>query len=350
MRNSVARFGVLVAILTTVAAARHDPTFFPMRVSLPATCEKFLLWEGFEDTMPPAWPQGWRVENTNGDSRAWETREYGGLGLTPQCASYRANPSLPANDWFFTPALSLSSGIQYTLGFHYKASASSNPEKVNVWFGSSQASGSMTTKVFENGNVADTVFRQATSSFTVPASGTYYLGFHCYSDADRRRLLIDDIRVSCVGADLEVQLQMIKPFLNPGQNAYPSDTTMECHVFIRNTSGTSLLVNGLLTVGHPNDQVTTLSFTITSPSGETLPFQAHYDPAEPNAEDFRVLEPGGTAFAFWDLNSGCYDFAVPGSYTVQAVYKNYLRSEGRDVWRGEVRSDPQVIRVTGGGR
>ena len=158
-----------------------------------ASAEKFVLWESFEDITPPSWPLGWLTEDYNGDGFTWETKKYGGLGEHPQCVRYSAQ--VTADDWFYTPALTLNAGVTYTLSFRYKVSSTS-VQKMNIWFGSTQASGSMTTQIYNNSAISDTIMTLVTATFTVPISSVYYIGFHCYSDPNLLRLFVDDILVS----------------------------------------------------------------------------------------------------------------------------------------------------------
>lgn len=321
------------------------PIIFIVFIFLPpnySTGEKFLLWESFEGITPPAWPSGWTKENTNGDGKVWETKNYGGYKIRQKCVRYSANPSLPANDWFFTPALSLLSGTQYTLRFKYKAISATNPEKLSVWFGTAPASGSMTTQIFNNPNITDTSYQDTALAFTVGFSGTYYLGFHCLSDANRRRLYVDDILISYPAPDLELTLKMIKPFYHPGANTYPADTIIECLIYIKNIGTSPLTVNSLFTEGYESDLDIALSFIVVNPAGETIPFKARYNPPSPALKDFKTLQPGEIASHHYDLNCGPFHFS-PGTYTIQAIYKNYFQPEGLTVWRGKLYSNTETI-------
>ncbi len=307
-----------------------------------ATGEKFLLWESFEDITPPSLPSGWTVENTNGDDKVWETKEYGGYKIRPQCIRYSAHTTNSANDWFFTPPLSLTGVIQYTLRFKYRAVSSTNPEKLAIWFGTAPASGSMTTQVFNHTNITDTLYRDTAVTFTVGSSGNYYIGFCCFSDANRRRLYVDDILISHPATDLELNLQMVKPFYAPGQNTYPRDTVIECLIYLKNIGTSPLTVNTLFTEGYETDLDVALSFIVINPLGETAQFKARYNAPEPAPTDFKTLQPGEIAAHYYDLNCGPYEF-TPGSWTIRAVYKNYFQNEGLNAWRGKLLSNTETI-------
>ncbi|MBC7129210.1 MAG: choice-of-anchor J domain-containing protein [Thermoplasmatales archaeon] len=156
-----------------------------------------LLSEDFEGLTPPNFRTGWVVENTNGDTKYWETYNsstYAHSGYIS--ARYPYHTSNPANDWLFTPGLTLTAGTQYNLSFWYRAYSSSYAESMDVWVGTSQSSTGMTTKLWDNPSITNTVYAQASIIFTVPSDGTYYIGFHCYSGANMYYLYIDDIMVN----------------------------------------------------------------------------------------------------------------------------------------------------------
>lgn len=157
---------------------------------------------------------GWAVENTNGDDdgqgndNTWFTvsasalssslgstiTAHGGDGM----AMYYWNEDgvTSANDWLYTPCFSLQSGNTYTISFWYKVANSSYAEKMRVKLGSSQLSTTMTQTIVDLGSKTNTTWVQQTSTFTVTTSGDYYVGFQCYSDADKYFLLLDDINIS----------------------------------------------------------------------------------------------------------------------------------------------------------
>ncbi len=313
---------------------------------LHATGEKFLLWESFEEITPPGLPAGWTVENTNGDDKQWETKNYGGYKVRPKCVRYSAHSVNPANDWFFTPALALSPGIQYTLRFKYRVSSAPNPEKLAIWFGTAPASGSMTTQIFNRTNITDTLYRDTAVNFTVSSSGNYYIGFHCLSDANRRRLFVDDISLFCPETNLRVSIAMTKYRFTSQTPIYGLTDTMECVVLIENIGSSDLNLNQMLTVGERDDINTQISFILISPSGDTMPFVLLYEEAgDPKRSDFKILPPGRIMGKIFDFQVG-FSFTQTGTYTVRALYRNYYKHpDGISVWRGRVLSDPITFSV-----
>jgi hypothetical protein len=54
----------------------------------------------------------------------------------------------------------------------------------------------MTTLLWGQDGLTNTTCTPRSAAFTVPATGTYYLGFHCTSAANMWRLVIDDLTLS----------------------------------------------------------------------------------------------------------------------------------------------------------
>lgn len=108
---------------------------------------------------------------------------------------------LPGDDWFFTPGLNLVGGVSYNLDFLYRSGLGSAflLENMEVKLGNEASSTAMTTTLFTAENI-DTDFGSdftpASITFTPPLSGTYYIGFHSYSEADQGYIQIDDLMVT----------------------------------------------------------------------------------------------------------------------------------------------------------
>ena len=107
-----------------------------------------------------------------------------------------------ADDWLFTSGFALQAGVTYQIRFNYGARSASYPEKLAVHIGAGQWTGAMTTQVFNNSNVINTTWQQGSGSFTPGSAGIYYIGFHCYSDANRWELAVDDLVVAAPDPDL----------------------------------------------------------------------------------------------------------------------------------------------------
>lgn len=157
---------------------------------------------------------GWAVENTNGDvdgggdDITWfpvsatdlstaigsTVTAHGGQNMAIYI--YNQDGTTAANDWLYTPCLSLQTGTTYTISFWYRVANAQYPEKVRVKLGNAQLGTSMTQMIVDLGSKTNTTWVQQTSTFTVAAAGNYYVGFQCYSNADEYFVLLDDINIS----------------------------------------------------------------------------------------------------------------------------------------------------------
>ncbi|MBC7128535.1 MAG: choice-of-anchor J domain-containing protein [Thermoplasmatales archaeon] len=179
-----------------------DLTNLPVNCTVYYINQSTILDEDFEFLTPPNFRTGWLVEDTNGDGTKWVTSTsypYDGFN----CAFYQSHASNTASDWVFTPALNLKGGASYTLSFWYRAYSASYPASMRVMIGSSQSSSGMTTLLWNNSSIKTTTYTQATISFSVESTGTYYIGFHSYGGSNaNRRVHVDKILLNEVAYEI----------------------------------------------------------------------------------------------------------------------------------------------------
>jgi hypothetical protein len=190
----------------------------------------FPYTEGFE-SIPAgqALPCGFNILDANNDKATWaitKATPYAGTNAL-RYTSALAN-SVAANDWFFTPALTLAANTRYQLAFRYRGegiapTASSYTEKLEVKAGPTATPAGQTTTLYTNGAITNTTYAQANATSTPavavlqPGAGTQYVGFHVYSDANQGNLYIDDISItSAVGlATTDAMMRAVSIFPNP---------------------------------------------------------------------------------------------------------------------------------------
>ena len=139
--------------------------------------------------------EGWKIVDANNDGYTWFLAATGG-NTAPHCMEYSYNTSAAANDWFITTCIDLESSKTYQLAFYYKAQSATFPEKVKVMYGTDNDPAALTSQIVDLNNITTVTYTQSTSTFTVPATGTYYLGWKCYSAADMYNLFVDDIAIT----------------------------------------------------------------------------------------------------------------------------------------------------------
>ncbi|HNW68862.1 MAG TPA: choice-of-anchor J domain-containing protein [Bacteroidales bacterium] len=149
-----------------------------------------VLTEDFETSVPPT---GWA--NLNGGlGNVWTTSSYGTAHGGSSAAECKYNSSNAADAWLITPGLNFTTGSVYTIKYWEKTSASF-PENLKVTIGTDQTIASQTVLQDLLGlQHADYV--EHTITYTCTTTGTYYLGWNCYSAADQYFLDIDDISVT----------------------------------------------------------------------------------------------------------------------------------------------------------
>ena len=155
-----------------------------------------VMTQNFDGITPPNMPSGWIVRDYNSDTKTWATTT-SHPNSTPNCIRYNYSRTNAAKDWFFTGPVTLAPGIPYTVGFFYRGSNASFPERLRIWVTTSQDSWTKYgSYIYDNNNIINTIYQSDLSSdFTVGTVGTYYIGFQCYSAADMWNLRIDDITV-----------------------------------------------------------------------------------------------------------------------------------------------------------
>ena len=154
-----------------------------------------VLDQNFDGITPPNNPAGWVVRDYNVDGKTWVTTT-SHPHTTPNCIRYNYSRTNAAKDWFFSNGVTLQNGISYTLEFFYDASNPTFPEQLRVWLTTSQDSWTKVgSPLWNNSSIINTVFAQGLADFTVPSTGTYYLGFNCYSPANMWNLRVDDIKI-----------------------------------------------------------------------------------------------------------------------------------------------------------
>ena len=143
---------------------------------------------------------GWTYEDANGDG-------FPMIITTPAAANsgdfaleyfWNDNGTTGADDWAFSPCLTLEAGKTYLLTFQAQVGEDGGgvyDEKLEVGIGTSASSGAMTIAQ-DFGTLSNSTYQQFSACITVPANGTYNLGFHCYSDADKWFLNIDDVSLA----------------------------------------------------------------------------------------------------------------------------------------------------------
>ncbi|MBL0048016.1 MAG: PKD domain-containing protein [Bacteroidetes bacterium] len=156
---------------------------------------------GFENATPPAVFCGMIISNDNfpADIEKWHTSTLAPhSGNNHMAINANADAVSAKEDWFFTAPLNLLAGKSYRISFWYKGTNASKLEKLEVFAGllADAANMQINASLFSKNNIQNTTYSNDSSTAFIPSfSGTYYFGFHAFSDANQANLHIDDIQV-----------------------------------------------------------------------------------------------------------------------------------------------------------
>lgn len=169
----------------------------------------------FEDFATEDCMNLYTVDDVLGDGQTWAW--YGGEGEEYIYCDYSFDN--PKDDWFFSPAVHLEAGVQYTVSF--KASSlmrNAYREKLEVKIGNAPAKEAMDITILP----LETVDNDESWSWfdyslavTVDNTGDYNFGFHALSDAAQFKLGIDDFRVEGAPFDAPVAVSDMSALPGP---------------------------------------------------------------------------------------------------------------------------------------
>lgn len=145
----------------------------------------------------------WTSEDVNADGDSWFLSS-----ANPNNGSvnyrYSYNPNAAADDWLYSPCLTMSGTKAYVVDFWDETGADANgnyPEKLELKTGTSPSAAAMTQSIVDLGAISDTgAYSNRRFAFKPASSGIYYVGFHVYSDPNEWFLNIDDVTISELAA------------------------------------------------------------------------------------------------------------------------------------------------------
>ncbi len=180
----------------------------------------------FDDIIPPNLPEGFVIENTNGDDKTWETHN-GGANSSPNCIKYTYSSDNAADDWFFTPPIIVLENMDYHLSFSYRGNVSAFTEKLEVRMGQYASSQVMNEQIFNDDNINFNEYTLAEIEIHPQNYQTFVLGWHVYSDADQAALYVDDINLETLtfGKDYIISAENIT--LSNYPNPFNPQTTIK---------------------------------------------------------------------------------------------------------------------------
>lgn len=162
--------------------------------------EAFPITEGFDATFPPT---DWQVIDVAGDGTgdaygSWykaTTLTYKGTGAARYL--YEATGTNPGDDWLFNVPMKFTAGTKYILSFYVLTNVSFGPnEKLKVTMGNAPTPSAQTIILADYNPLQEATYAFKGIVFDPPSTGTYYIGFHAYSDADQWFIRLDEVKVA----------------------------------------------------------------------------------------------------------------------------------------------------------
>lgn len=189
-----------------------------------ATNAQVLLSESFEGTTFP--PAGWTRVNA-GTGNNWQRyTDYAtfvnGAADGTAAMGVHFNPTSAQNTWMFTPGLTLTAGVSYTLSFSYVTFATLDgtgsvyAENLKVTVGNAATAAAATTVLMDS-SLTNVDWRKGVFTYVPASTGTYYFGFNCHSAADKWRLSVDQVKVSVTPSGIPTCATPVSP-LNGATN------------------------------------------------------------------------------------------------------------------------------------
>lgn len=130
------------------------------------------------------------------------------------------------NSWLFSRGLNLVGGTEITVSYWLRKADLGDGESINnnmtVTIGTDKTAAAQTTIIATHEGIEETEYTEQAFTYTVPASGVYYLGFHATSGvqtaATQGGILLDDVTVSGVAGVNESLASQLSVFPNPATN------------------------------------------------------------------------------------------------------------------------------------
>ncbi|MCX6265971.1 MAG: choice-of-anchor J domain-containing protein [Bacteroidetes bacterium] len=298
--------------------------------------------ENFDGYSQPAVGCG-TILNVNADAVKWITKtgdDYTGgnklhIGYNPA--------GQPHNDWYITPELALTGQQSYDVKFFYKAGSPVYIENLEVTWGNTPTVAGMNNgPVFSDIGFSQTSYTMASASFIPPVTGSWYIGWHCFSLGDQFGIDVDQITVAVTPG--------VVPVLSNLQNIIVPEEATECYdaiqtisiagngtIFSVLTGGSATMIAGQNIVYLPGTSVQEggyLSGFITTTGefcdGTTLPAPAVKSsvkvPASDQEYSFCKLFPNPTSGDFTIEQTGV-DSLLPTQFEIFGMHGTKLISE-----------------------
>ena len=152
--------------------------------------------QNFDNATPPALPLGWVSLNQNNDAYSWASFNDPSANTAPNAMRIRYNDTVAMDDWLVAAPMVFDAEYIYKVKFYYRAHVATQAEKLALYMGSSPTAAAMTTELWVNENITNVNYQMVEVDIPANTAGTYYLGFHGYSPANRFYIYVDSFSVT----------------------------------------------------------------------------------------------------------------------------------------------------------
>lgn len=132
--------------------------------------------------------------------------------------------------------------------------------------------------------------------------------------------------------------------------SYKTQDPIKITFTLKNIGTAPVYVNKRFFLGPEEDLINDreVFLSVTSPSGQKLPYKFSYKTGFPKADYFALLSPGEEAVSEYPRNiNGSFEFNEPGEYKITAVYQNAYGPEiGIDAFKNRIESNAVTVNIS----
>ena len=200
-------YWTVAAISSTDEVPQETLRFFDIEAD--PTVSTYPWTEDFDALNDLETPLGWTFyySHTGDDGRGWYVLDHWQLvpHSEPNAAYVFFHGTYPKDEWMITNPFSMQEGVTYNISFALEAPGYNVAENMALYWGTEPTVTAMTSNpaLYEiNGDMIPT-WTMVYATFTPPATGTYFFGWHAYTPADEDYIAVDTITISeAVAVDL----------------------------------------------------------------------------------------------------------------------------------------------------
>lgn len=192
---------------SSTSTTSYDPVMIGLGPS-------FMGFEASEDY------SAWTVQDIDGDGFTFDV-----TSINPHTDTFclrKIGNTLDDDNWLYSQCTDLVGFTTYKIDFWYRILDVANPCSLEVYLGSTNDTSAMTQNLSICA-LADTGWQNSVNFFTVPSTGTYYFGFHFYSNLGfgNSSMRVDDILIDIASAvNDNNQLQSVYVYPNPSSGIF----------------------------------------------------------------------------------------------------------------------------------